>query len=56
MVVGVVLATEGFDNHVPKGHVYFGLALSLEEEMLNIRIRKKSTSGAQLHAPHIPGE
>src|SRR4051812_28703891 len=36
VVVGVVLVAEGFDHHVPKGYVYFGMAFSLGVEMLNI--------------------
>jgi predicted tellurium resistance membrane protein TerC len=56
VVVGVVLVAEGFDNHVPKGYVYFGMAFSLVVEMLNIRMRKKSAQPAKLHPAHIPGE
>ena len=56
VVVGVVLVAEGFDNHVPKGYVYFGMAFSLIVEMLNIRMRKKSARRVELHPPHIPGE
>jgi predicted tellurium resistance membrane protein TerC len=56
VVVGVVLVAEGFDNHVPKGYVYFGMAFSLIVEMLNIRMRKKSAKPVQLRQAHIPGE
>ena len=56
VVVGVVLVAEGFDNHVPKGYVYFGMAFSLAVEMLNIRMRKKSARTVQLHPPHSPGD
>ena len=56
VVVGVVLVAEGFDNHVPKGYVYFGMAFSLAVEMLNIRMRKKRRLGVQLRPPHIPGD
>jgi predicted tellurium resistance membrane protein TerC len=56
VVVGVVLVAEGFDNHVPKGYVYFGMAFSLAVEMLNIRMRKRSARAVQLHPPHIPGD
>ncbi len=56
VVVGVVLVAEGFDNHVPKGYVYFGMAFSLVVEMLNIRMRKKGARAVQLHPPHIPGD
>jgi predicted tellurium resistance membrane protein TerC len=56
VVVGVVLVAEGFDNHVPKGYVYFGMAFSLAVEMLNIRMRKKSARLVQLHPSRIPGD
>jgi predicted tellurium resistance membrane protein TerC len=56
VVVGVVLVAEGFDSHVPKGYVYFGMAFSLVVEMINIRMRKKSAKPVQLHPPHIPGD
>ena len=56
VVVGVVLVAEGFDSHVPKGYVYFGMAFSLAVEMLNIRTRKKSARKVQLHAQRIPGD
>jgi predicted tellurium resistance membrane protein TerC len=55
VVVGVVLVAEGFDSHVPKGYVYFGMAFSLCVEMLNIRMRKKSAKPVVLHQ-HIPGD
>jgi predicted tellurium resistance membrane protein TerC len=55
VVVGVVLVAEGFDNHVPKGYVYFGMAFSLAVEMLNIRLRKKSAQPVHLHQAKIPG-
>jgi predicted tellurium resistance membrane protein TerC len=55
VVVGVVLVAEGFDSHVPKGYVYFGMAFSLGVELLNIRMRKKNASKVHLHPPKIPG-
>jgi predicted tellurium resistance membrane protein TerC len=42
VVIGVVLIAEGFDNHVPKGYIYFAMAFSVCVEMLNIRLRKRS--------------
>ena len=42
VVVGVVLIAEGFDQHVPKGYIYFAMAFSLAVEMLNIRMRRRS--------------
>jgi len=43
VVVGVVLIAEGFEHHIPKGYVYFAMAFSVCVEMLNIRLRKKSS-------------
>ena len=42
VVVGVVLIAEGFDQHVPKGYIYFAMAFSVGVEMLNIRMRRRS--------------
>ena len=55
VVVGVVLVAEGFDHHVPKGYVYFGMAFSLGVEMLNIHMRKKKARKVQLNPARIPG-
>ena len=56
VLVGVVLIAEGFDYHVPKGFVYFAMAFSVIVEMLNIRMRKKSSAPAHLHAPYSSGK
>lgn len=52
VVVGVVLIAEGFDHHVPKGYVYFAMAFSIGVEMLNIRVRRRSSKPAHLRAPY----
>ena len=56
VVVGVVLVAEGFDNHVPKGYVYFAMAFSLGVEMININMRKRAAHKVKLNPPHIPGD
>lgn len=48
ILVGFTLIIEGFDVHVPKGYIYFAMAFSVVVEMINIRLRKKSTP-VQLH-------
>jgi len=53
VVVGVVLLAEGFDNHVPKGYIYFAMAFSVVVEMLNIRMRKSSAKPAHLHSEYV---
>ena len=52
VVVGVVLIAEGFDQHVPKGYIYFAMAFSVGVEALNIRLRKRSTRPAQLKSAY----
>ena len=52
VVVGVVLIAEGFDHHVPKGYVYFGMAFAFVVEMLNIRMRRRGKKTAHLSAPY----
>jgi len=41
IMIGFVLVAEGFDVHVPKGHIYFAMAFSVGVEMLNMRLRSK---------------
>ncbi|MBF0301889.1 MAG: TerC family protein [Desulfamplus sp.] len=43
IMVGLTLMLEGFDIHVPKGYIYFSMAFSVSVEMLNLRLRKKSS-------------
>lgn len=52
VVVGVVLIADGFDNHVPKGYVYFAMAFSVAVEMLNIRMRKRVAKPVHLREPY----
>jgi len=56
VVVGVVLIAEGFDQHVPKGYVYFAMAFSLGVELLNIRTRKRSHKPTVLHSAYAPDD
>ena len=49
LVVGMALVAEGFGHHVPKGYIYFAMAFSLGVEMLNLRLRKKSSEPVHFH-------
>jgi predicted tellurium resistance membrane protein TerC len=42
LLIGVVLIAEGFDQHIPKGYIYFAMAYSVFVEMLNLRARAKA--------------
>ncbi|MFD1934662.1 TerC family protein [Nonomuraea mangrovi] len=41
VLIGVVLLAEGFDQHIPKGYIYFAMAFSVIVELLNIRMRSR---------------
>lgn len=48
LLIGVMLVAEGFDQHIPKGYVYFAMAFSVFVEMINIRIKNKGSKPVQL--------
>lgn len=50
VAIGVVLIAESFGTHVPKGYIYSAMAFSVIVEMLNLRLRKRSTRPAELIA------
>ncbi len=43
LVVGIALVADGLGTHVPKGYIYFAMAFSVFVEVLNIRMRRKSS-------------
>jgi len=53
-MIGLVLIADGFDHHVPKGYVYFAMAFSVLVEMLNMRVRRKTTKPVELREPYTP--
>lgn len=40
LLIGVSLLGEGFDQHIPKGYIYFAMAFSVMVEMLNLKMKK----------------
>ena len=51
ILIGVMLVAESFDQHIPKGYIYFAMAFALGVEMLNLRLRKPSAP-VELHKPY----
>lgn len=43
VLVGVALVTESTGHEIPKGYLYFSMAFSFIVEMLNLKLRKKTT-------------
>ena len=46
VLVGAMLVAEGFDQHVPKGYLYFSMAFATGVEVLNIRRRGRGKAQA----------
>jgi predicted tellurium resistance membrane protein TerC len=51
LLIGVTLIAEGFEQHIPKGYVYFAMGFSVFVEMINLRVRKTSAP-VHLHQPY----
>src|SRR4028118_1417885 len=41
LLIGLTFLLEGFDQHVPKGYIYFAMGFSVLVELLNIRVRRR---------------
>lgn len=52
LLIGVSLLAEGFEQHIPKGYIYFAMAFSVMVEMLNLKMKKKNSKVVQLRNPH----
>jgi predicted tellurium resistance membrane protein TerC len=53
LLIGLTLIVEAFDVHIPKGYIYFAMGFSVFVELLNLRLRKKSTP-VNLHERYTP--
>jgi predicted tellurium resistance membrane protein TerC len=51
LLIGVSLIGEGFDQHIPKGYIYFAMGFSVFVEMINLRVRAKAKP-VHLHQPY----
>ncbi|WP_343690093.1 TerC family protein [Chitinophaga sp.] len=48
LLIGVSLLAEAFDQHIPKGYIYFAMAFSVFIELLNLKMRAKSDHPVKL--------
>ncbi|MGH2749809.1 MAG: TerC family protein [Actinomycetota bacterium] len=51
LLIGLSLLLDGFEQHIPKGYIYFAMGFSLLVEVLNLRVRlrKRDSAPIQLH-------
>jgi len=53
LLIGVSLVADGLGLHIPKGYIYFAMGFSVFVEMINLRVRPRSTP-VTLRDPHRP--
>jgi predicted tellurium resistance membrane protein TerC len=58
LLIGLALLLEGFDQHIPKGYIYFAMGFSVFVELLNIRLRRRAARSApvELHQRYARSE
>jgi predicted tellurium resistance membrane protein TerC len=53
ILIGVALLAEGFDQHIPRGYIYFAMAFSVLVELLNMRVRRVQAEAVKLRRPYV---
>lgn len=54
LLIGVSLLAEGFEQHIPKGYIYFAMAFSVLVEMLNLKMKRDK--GKPVKLKNVPTE
>jgi predicted tellurium resistance membrane protein TerC len=52
LLIGMSLVAESFDQHIPKGYIYFAMGFAVFVEVLNLQL-KKSRAPVELHEPYV---
>jgi predicted tellurium resistance membrane protein TerC len=52
LLIGVTLIADGFEQHIPRGYIYFSMGFSVFVEMLNLRLRKTRVPPIELRQPY----
>lgn len=53
LLIGVSLLAEAFEQHIPKGYIYFAMAFSVLVEFLNLKMKKgKKNKPVELRSTH----
>jgi len=53
LLIGVALIADAFDQHIPKGYIYFAMAFSVFVEMLNLRLRAHQQPPVKLRTTYV---
>ena len=53
LLIGLSLLVEGFDQHIPKGYIYFAMGFSVFVEMINLRVRRNRADAPE--GPYVSG-
>ncbi|MBB6097232.1 putative tellurium resistance membrane protein TerC [Deinobacterium chartae] len=56
LLIGTSLVAEGFEQHIPKGYIYFAMGFSVFVEFLNLRARTRSKPVELHQAYREPGQ
>lgn len=56
LLIGVSLIAEGFDQHIPKGYIYFAMGFSVLVEFLNLKMKARAKKPVQLNQPSMDEE
>ncbi len=52
LLIGVALIADGFEQHIPRGYIYFAMGFSVFVEALNLRLRRAAPA-VRLREPHL---
>jgi predicted tellurium resistance membrane protein TerC len=47
VLIGVLLTAEAFDQHIPKGYIYFAMAYAVGIELINMKMRGKQAASPE---------
>jgi len=53
LLIGFTLIVEGLHQHIPKGYIYFAMGFSVLVEMLNLRVRARTTAPVNLREAYV---
>lgn len=52
LLIGVALIADGFDQHIPKGYIYFAMGFSVFVEAINLRAGARHRAPIELRQPY----